>query len=74
MATRYQRTVKCTVCATSSSERRAMYKGTFTLSADVAVDGNQPAGETSFQVLSLIIAGDHSNEGAGKSGENEMAN
>ena len=51
-----------------------MYKGTFTLSADVAVDGNQPSGETSFQVLSLFIAGDHSNEGAGKSGENEMAN
>ena len=51
-----------------------MYKGTFTLSADVANDGTQPSGETSFQVLSLFIAGDYANEGAGKSGENEMAN
>ena len=51
-----------------------MHKGTFTLSADVAVDVNQPPGETPFQVLSLIIAGDYSHEGAGKSGENEMAN
>ena len=51
-----------------------MYKGTFTLSTNVAVDGNQPPGETPFQVLSLIIAGDYSNEGAGKSGKNEVAN